>query len=261
MESSLIIPAHNEQGRLPATLTSYGEAMSRRFAKDFEIIVVANGCEDDTVAAATRASAVRPQVRVVDVAEKVGKGGAVLEGFRRANGNGVAFADADGATAPRSLLSLFDRLESHDVVIGSRKLGGSIVPQRQPLVRRALGTGFSMSAKMLFGLPFRDTQCGAKAFRWTAARRLLRVVSETRWTFDLDLLVAARKLDLEVCEQPVAWADRVGTRLAYGPTTLEVLQALWEMKLRQGKPLPELPEQPILGREHEREPHLIEESA
>ena len=259
MRASLIIPAHNEEERLPETLAVYEEAMQRKFDSDFEIIVVANGCIDGTVGAAIDAAARLPQLRVIDIEEPVGKGGAVLEGFRRANGEGVLFADADGATAPGSLLRLLDGLDRYDVVIGSRRLDGSTITQRQPLARRVFGTTFAKAVRLLFGAPFKDTQCGAKAFRRAAARRLARVVSETRWTFDLDLLLAASRLDLKVYEHPVVWADRPGSRLRYASTTFEVLKALWMMKLRQAKPLVALPESPVLGAEFEREPEVVEE--
>ncbi len=261
MQASLIIPAYNEEERLPGTLDVYEEAMRRRFGDDFEIIVVANGCVDNTVEVATDAAVISPQIRVIDIEEPVGKGGAVLEGFRQANGDGVSFADADGATEPESLLELLEYLDRYDAVIGSRRLRGSVITQRQPLARRVFGLMFAKAVRLLFGTPFEDTQCGAKAFRRGAARRLARVVSETRWTFDLDLLLAARRLGIEVHEHPVVWADRAGSRLRYAGTAFEVLRALWLMKLRQAKPLVELPEPPVLGAESEREPETVEEVA
>ena len=156
----MVIPAYNEEGRLPGTLSAYGEAMRRRSKSGFEIIVVANGCVDGTVRVA--AEAVSPQVRVLEIKEPVGKGGAVPEGFRRADGEGVLFADADGATAPESLLKLLDGLDRSHVVIGSRRLN-SIITQRQPLARRIFGMMFAKAVRLLFGTPFKDTQCGAKA--------------------------------------------------------------------------------------------------
>lgn len=261
MQASLIIPAHNEEERLPGTLTIYEEAMQREFGSDFEIIVVANGCADNTVEVATDAAAILPQLRVIDIEEPVGKGGAVLEGIRQANGDGVLFADADGATEPESLLELVDQLEHHDVVIGSRRLDGSTITRRQPMARRVFGLAFAKVVRLLFRISFEDTQCGAKALRRGAARRLARVVSETRWTFDLDLLLAARRLGIEVYEHPVVWADRAGSRLRYVATAFEVLRALWLMKLRQAKPLVELPEPPAIGEEDEREPEMVQEVA
>lgn len=239
MRASLIIPAYNEEARLPGTLSVYGEAMRRQFGNDFEIIVVTNGCVDDTVGVALEAAEFFPEIRVIDIKEAVGKGGAVLEGFRRANGEGVVFADADGATAADSLLELLDLLGRYDIVIGSRRLSDSVITQRQALARRGFGLAFAKVARVLFGMSFKDTQCGAKAFSRAAARRLSRVVRETRWTFDLDLLLAAMRSGFDIHEHPVVWADQTGSQLRYGSTSFEVVKALWEMKLRQVEPLVE----------------------
>lgn len=261
MQASLIIPAYNEEERLPLTLTVYEKAMRRRFGGNFEIIVVANGCVDNTVGVAAEAATLIPQIRTVDIKEPVGKGGAVLEGFRQANGDSVLFADADGATTPESLLELLDDLDSYDVVIGSRRMSTSVITQPQPLLRRMCGWGFAKTVSLLFDTPFKDTQCGAKAFRYTAARRLAQVVSETRWTFDLDLLLSAKKLGLEVHEHPVVWADRAGSQLRYGSTTSEVLRALWAMRLRQSEPLAEIAELPAMVSTLEEEPDVARRAA
>lgn len=251
-EVSLVIPAYNEERRLSGTLTAYRRAMRESFEEDFEIVVVANGCSDGTVGVASRAAAEDPHIRVVEIEEAVGKGGAVLEGFRRARGTAVAFADADGATAPQSLIKLFEELDHCDIVIGSRRTKGSVITRRQSPFRRLFGFGFARTTRLLFGMPFKDTQCGAKALRAEAARRLCEVVSETRWTFDLDMLLCARRLGLKVDEQPVIWADKEGSSLRWLPTTWEVLVALRGMKHRQRMPLKALPEPPILGEVVER---------
>jgi glycosyltransferase involved in cell wall biosynthesis len=258
LEVSLIIPAYNEEGRLPGTLAVYGRGMREQFGENFEIVVVANGCADGTVAVAKEAAMEDPWVRVVEVEEAVGKGGAVLEGFRRARGAAVAFADADGATSPESLIMLLRALERSDIVIGSRRLKSSTITLPQTPSRRLLGFVFARTARFLFGMPFKDTQCGAKALRAEAARRLCGVVSETRWTFDLDLLLCARRLGLTISEHPVTWADKRGSRLRYASTTWEVLQALWTMKHRQQLPLEVLPEPPVFGEEGERTPEADE---
>jgi glycosyltransferase involved in cell wall biosynthesis len=245
---SLVIPAHNEEHRLLATLTTYGRELRGRFDENFEFVVVANGCSDGTVEVANTAATGDAQIRVVEIEEAVGKGGAVLEGFRRARGEAVAFAD--GATAPGSLVKLLKELDRSDVVIGSRRMEGSTVTQQQTPSRRFFGFVFARTAKLLFRIPFKDTQCGAKALSGEAASRLCDVVSESRWTFDL--LLCARKLGLKISEQPVIWADKEGSRLRYVSTTWEVLWALWGMKRRQGRPLEVLPEPPVLGETGER---------
>ena len=291
---SLVIPAYNEERRLSGTLGAYKRKLRERYEEGFEIIVVANGCSDATVGVARRAaanerdrragprdrraggragardrragprdrraSARDPHIRVVEIEEAVGKGGAVLEGFRRARGAAVAFADADGATAPESLIELFEGLAHSDVVIGSRRVEGSTITRPQTPTRRLFGFLFASTARLLFGMPFRDTQCGAKAMRGKVACQLCNVVSETRWTFDLDLLLCARRLGLKISEHPVSWTDKEGSHLRYPSTTWEVLRALRGIKLRQRLPLKALPEPPILGEASERVPETDEKT-
>ena len=232
MSISIIIPAHNEEKRLAATLATYTSALRQRFGTAFEVLVVANGCTDKTAQVALDFSADCPQVKLIDIAAPIGKGGAVLAGFCEASGERILFVDADGATAAQSLFDLLAELDRADVAIGSRWLDGSVVTYPQPLQRRVFSRLFNASVRSLFGLPYHDTQCGAKAFRRAAALQLAGFVTEKRWTFDVDLLVCSRFLGLEVSELPVVWADQAGSKLNVTKTLREVVSALWNMKRR-----------------------------
>jgi len=229
---SLVIPAHNEEHRLGTTLQLYAGALQATYGAAFEIIVVANGCSDRTAEVARSFEPVQGRIRVIDIAEPIGKGRAVVVGLRAADGAHILFADADAATSPESLLALAGELDTADVVIGSRWLPDSVITQPQPLKRRAFSRLFNAAVVGLFGLPFADTQCGAKAFRRSAARQLAAVVRESRWTFDVDLLLWARFFGLRVVEMPVTWADQPGSHLAVGATAREVAASLLHMKLR-----------------------------
>lgn len=231
-EATLIIPAYNEERRLEPTLRRYRQALGDRYGPHFSVLVVCNGCRDHTVEIARRVANRTGEIEVLDIPAPIGKGGAILEGFRRARGERVLFADADCATAPASLLALLDELDHHDVVIGSRRLPDSWITRAQPWQRRLLGQLFAGVTRLLFHLPYRDTQCGAKAFRREAAQRLVEHVEERRWAFDVDLLLCARELGLTVSEYPVIWADRDGSRLNLLPTAREVLRSFWAMKQR-----------------------------
>jgi glycosyltransferase involved in cell wall biosynthesis len=233
MRLSLIIPAHNEANRITPTLSNYDRHLRERYGNEFEIIVVANGCTDTTVQTTLAFSASHPQIRVIDIKQPIGKGGAVVEGFRAAQGQRIAFADADGATAPSSLLALIKQLDHHDIAIGSRRLPESVVSTRQPWLRRMFSAVFAMLVYILFGLPYHDTQCGAKAFRRAAALQLAKVVTETRWVFDVDLLLSAEALHLSIAEIPIEWTDKAGSHLRLLSTSYEVWRSFWSLWRRQ----------------------------
>ena len=226
VEVSLVIPACNEEARLPDTVRRYADALRARYGEHIEIVVVANGCTDRTAEVATGLQDHQPGLRVIDVPEPIGKGGAVLRGLQEARGASRVFADADGATEPASLIELIDGLAEADVVIGTRRDPRSVVHRRQPLRRRVLSRLFNVAVRWLFNLSFRDTQCGAKAFRAEAAEQLAGAVRERRWTFDVDLLLTARRLGLRVVERPVVWGDVDGSTLKTGETAVEVVRSL-----------------------------------
>jgi len=247
MDVSIVIPAHNEESRLQATLDLYSQWLWRWYHDSFEIVVVANGCKDRTVQVARDFTMTCMQTRVIDIQEPVGKGGAVLEGFRQAAGEAIAFVDADGSTSPISLLGLLHQLDIADVAIGSRWLKSSTIIHPQPISRRLCSRAFNLSIRLLFHLPYRDTQCGAKSFRRPAAKKLAAVVREKRWTFDVDLLLWANLFRMKVVEMPVIWVDKPGSQLKYRSTCLEVLSALWKMKQRKMDSIGELDRTRFLG--------------
>ena len=226
---ALIVPAHNEAARLSETIAAYSGALDAAYPGDHEIIVVANGCSDATAEVARGLQPHVPALRVLEIPEQIGKGGAVLEGFRAARAPVVLFADADLATSPASLLGLIEGLERNDIVVGSRWVRDSVITQPQPLRRRVFSRMFNAAARVLFRIGLADTQCGAKAFRREAALALADHVTERRWTFDLDLLLWARRLDYSVVERPVTWADRPGSQLRVGSTGREVMGAMWRL--------------------------------
>lgn len=236
MNVSLVIPAHNEQARLASTLDLYVRALYRSFGESFEVIVVANGCSDRTAEVARNWDPTSGKVVVVDIPEAIGKGGAVIEGFQQAKGERVIFADADAATRPESLIELLEHLDHHDVVIGSRRLPNSVITGKQPLLRRLFGHAFVTVVRLSFGLPFQDTQCGAKAFRTQAAKELSLVVTERRWVFDVDLLLAARAMGFDIIEHPVVWHDQAGSQLRIIPTIREVMSSILRLRRRWADP-------------------------
>lgn len=202
---SLIIPAYNEERRILPTLDEYVAHLRTLYAPGTaEVIVVLNGCRDGTRGVVEQVMANAPEVRLIEFAAPLGKGGAILEGLAAARGDYVAFVDADNMVRAPETAKLLRVLETHDVAIAGR-FGPDAAPSSQPLTRRLLGAASRVWVRRFLGLPYRDTQCGAKAFRATAWHAIAPHVVERGWAFDLDVLAHAYRLGLRVAEVPVRW--------------------------------------------------------
>ena len=163
---SIIIPAYNEEKRIKTTLEGYVRSFSGKL--DYEIIVVTDGCTDKTVEILKDISRRLPEIRNIDFSERLGKGGAILKGFKAAKGNLIAYVDADGATPGEGIIDLINKINGFDGVIGSRWMSGSIVSKKQPLLRRMASRILNYMIRLLLGMKYKDTQCGAKVFRENA---------------------------------------------------------------------------------------------
>lgn len=225
---SLVVPAYNEEGRLPFTLGAYLDAFEGR-GLPFEIIVVVDGSTDNTAKVA-RGFCDR-NVHVLEFEQKLGKGGAVLEGFKAARYEVVGFLDADGPIAPTDFLTLVNRLDCHDGAIASRRMPDSKVTSPQPFARVVLSRVWNVLVRSSLGLPFSDTQCGAKVFRRSATLPVLRKVQVTNWAFDVDLLFHLQRMKRSVIEVPVQWAHDHDTRLATTRAIVAMLTSLVGIRL------------------------------
>ena len=210
---SIIIPAHNEGRRIGTALDGLLTHLGAHCPQGFEVIVIPNGCVDDTVEIVKEYSNRFPQIRIGEFKEKIGKGGAMKEGSKLARGDIIAFLDADGATSPAEVCRLAEMLKENDAVIGSRWLPGSLVPVRQPLLRRIASRGFNLLVRLLFRFPFRDTQCGAKIVRKQALDRIQAQLQITNFAFDIELLYTLNRAGYKIEEVPITWEDQTGSSL------------------------------------------------
>ena len=168
---SIIVPAYNEEKRLPATLgkvKAYLDATEWEFS---EIIVVNDGSRDDTAGLALNSGA-----RVLENPGNCGKGYSVRHGMLEAQGKWALFTDADLSAPIEELDKLLAAVERWHVqsAIGSRTVDRSLIGVRQPLFREYMGRLFNLAMRATTGLPFGDTQCGFKLFETAAAREIFR---------------------------------------------------------------------------------------
>jgi len=230
MKLSIIIPAYNEEKRIAASLEDYATLFSEKYGKDFEIIVVMNGCKDNTFGIVNNFEKIFPQIKHLDF-EKSGKGFAIIEGFKVAKGELVGFTDADNSTDASQFEKLIENLKDYDGIIGSRWMKGSVVEPRQPFSRRIASRSFNLLTRMFFGLKFGDTQCGAKIFKKEAISRTLPRLGITEWAFDIDLLYKLKKNGCRIKEIPITWRDVGGSKLNVSKTSLKMFLAVTRLRL------------------------------
>lgn len=210
---SIVIPAYNESARLRPTLDRVLYFV-RQQAWDAEVIVVDDGSRDGTADIVRDHARSNGMVRLVQNPGNRGKGYSVREGMLGAQGTIVVFTDADLSAPIEEAQKLIAAIETGaDVAIGSRWVRRELQTQRQSLARQVLGRGFNLLLRILLRLDFKDTQCGFKAFRRSAARALFPLQRIEGWGFDPEILFLARRLGFKVAEVPVLWGHDNGTRI------------------------------------------------
>ena len=224
---SIVIPAYNEEMRLPASLQIIQEYLTRGRWEFSEIVVVNDGSRDRTADVA-RATG----VRVLENPGNRGKGYSVRHGIEEARGDWILFTDADLSAPIEELDKLWTVAERDGtpVVIGSRAVDRSLVGVHQPLPREAMGRFFNVVMRLITGLPFRDTQCGFKLFESTAAREIFRRQTLDGFGFDVEVMFLALRLGYPAREVAVKWNDVAGTKVSLwrGMTAfLDPLKVRW----------------------------------
>ncbi len=223
---SIVIPAYNESARIGAALERVMECVTER-GWDAEVLVVDDGSTDATPEIVTRWMDAHPRVHLVQNPGNRGKGYSVRNGLLQAAGDVVMFTDAD-LSAPMEeaelLIAAID--EGADVAIGSRWLDRTRQTIHQPLYRQFFGRCFNWITRTVMGLPFKDTQCGFKAFKREAAQVIFRLQTIERWGFDPEILFIARKLKYTIREVPVTWGHDERSRMSYLKDGMKMLEEM-----------------------------------
>ena len=229
MSLEIVIPAHNEQHRIGRTLTAYRSELA---SADLVITVALDDCTDETASIVAGHAAEDSRIRAVAY-PRLGKGGVLAEAFRASEADLIAFVDADCATPPAEIEVLTDTLSATgaDIAIASRWHPTSVLPKPRSLGRRVASVGFAHTVRVLFALPFTDTQCGAKVLTREAAQRVIPLLSSRDFVFDVDLLLTARALDFRVAEVPTVWIDQDGSRVRVLHDTVRMAASLGRLWL------------------------------
>jgi len=227
---SVVVPAYNEERRIAGTLERISAYLGT-LPFDCELIVV----DDGSAAAGRRAlddavAVLRPGLmrRVLRHETNRGKGAAVRTGCLAAQGEFVAFIDADLATPPQALGGLIEALEAGaDVAVGVRnQADGSDLRDRRSLRRRLAGKAFALAVRTLLLPGMQDSQCPLKAFRREAAQRLFALQRTDTWSFDAEVLYLARRLGLKTAQVPVGWTAVEGSHLRLSRSVGELVNLM-----------------------------------
>ena len=235
---SIIIPAYNEEGRLPATLERMAEYLAVR---DFshELVVVDDGSKDKTRDVVRAFAQNRPWVRLVHYDHKNGqplnrgKGFAVRAGVKYAVGRDILFSDADLSTPIQEMEKLLPPISRGDcdIVIASRALPDSDLAVHQPFYREWMGRSFNRIVQAMAVPGVKDTQCGFKAFRGEVAKRIFAMARIDGFGFDPEILFIALKYKYSVREVPVTWRHMDASRVNPLTAPFKMLGDLCEIRI------------------------------
>jgi glycosyltransferase involved in cell wall biosynthesis len=223
---SIVIPAYNESARIELTLERVMSCVETQ-GWDAEVLVVDDGSSDATVDIIHRWMVRYPRLHLIQNEGNRGKGFSVRNGLLQASGEIVMFTDADlSAPMEEAELLIAAIKDGADVAIGSRWLEKARQTIHQPLYRRFFGRCFNWVTRTIMGLPFKDTQCGFKAFKQPAAQIIFRLQRIERWGFDPEILFIARKLGYDIREVPVTWGHDERSRMSYLKDGMKMLEEM-----------------------------------
>ena len=206
---SIVIPAYQEAGRLPATLLELAK-VGGELGFPFEVWIVVERGNDETLEIAAAFAARQADFHVIDNPVQRGKGCAVRTGMLRARGVFVFYMDVDLSVPLREVKAFVEHLELHpeiDVVIGNRQHAGSRITRAQSWLRRTMGQTFNRVLQAVALAPARDTQCGFKAFRRAAAQDIFSRQKLDGFAFDVEVLLLAERLGHRIADLPVEWIN------------------------------------------------------
>jgi glycosyltransferase involved in cell wall biosynthesis len=226
---SIIIPAHNEELRLPGSLEKIA-AFLKEQDYEAEVIVVDNGSQDNTAGVVGQFMVRYPFVSLIRD-ERRGKGLAVKLGMLAARGEYLFICDAD-LSMPIEEVARFlpPILEDYDVAIASREVEGAR-RYGEPAYRHLMGRVFNFLVRLLAVPGFQDTQCGFKCFRREVARDIFPYQTMEGWGFDVEVLFIARKRGYRIVEVPINWYYMAESRVRPIKDTLGMLRELLKVRL------------------------------
>lgn len=229
LELSVLVPAYNEEARLPRSLERIRDYL-RRAHPASEVIVVDDGSTDGTAEVVRAQEKQMPELRLLSNGANRGKGYSVRAGMLAATGEISLFTDADLSAPIEEAEKLFDALRSADIAIGSRALDRRLIQVHQSAAREYAGIFFNRMMRLATGLALEDTQCGFKAFRTARTRIIFQQQKIEDFGFDPEILFLAKRHGLRIAEIPVIWAHDPRTKVHMIHDSARMFGDLWQIR-------------------------------
>lgn len=227
---SIVIPAHNEESRLPPSLAQI-DAFLRTQAYEAEVIIVENGSRDRTYEVALDCAREYSNLRVIQSPDNLrGKGLAVKQGMLAATGDWRFICDADLSMRIDELVKFLPpQLDGYDIVIASREAPGAVRVD-EPEYRHIMGRVATFIIKVAAISDYEDTQCGFKMFRGKVAEDLFAVQRMNGIGFDVELLFIAKRRGYRVKEMPITWYYDPYSTMRLWDDSMKLLREIWEIR-------------------------------
>ncbi len=217
----IVIPAYNEEKRIRPMLESYArqfsELVKQKKIESYQLLVVINNTQDKTESVVQNIQKKYSAIKYLNF-KRGGKGFAVLEGFKEAmtgKWDYIGFVDADGATPAEAYYDLFEHRGKYAGIIASRYVPHANVNPKPTFSRIVVSRMFNVLTRILLGLPYKDTQCGAKIFTREAVQCILKNVATSQWAFDVDILYQLKRNGFSVREFPTTWNDKEYSKINF----------------------------------------------
>lgn len=234
---SVVIPAHNEENRLPASLEQVLRFLAGQ-AFTSEVVIVENGSADRTYEIAQEFARKNTNVRVIQ--SERGKGSAVRRGMLEARGEYRFMCDADLSMSIEQVSRFLPPESQADIAIASREAKGAS-REDEPLYRHLGGRVVNLVIRLLILPGLNDTQCGFKCFTAEAAAQLFRRQTLPGWSFDIEILYLARRLGFTVREIPIRWRFSPETKLSAVQDALRMTRDIFRIRRNARRGIYELP--------------------
>jgi len=234
MKVSIVLPAYNEAGRLEHAVKEVKKWMDK-IGYAYEIIIAEDGSTDGTDKIASMLAKKDPKVKHLHSDKRLGRGRALSNAFKVAEGDILVYLDVDLSTDMKHLKELIDSIaiEGYDIATGSRLMKGSEV--ERPFKRLIASKVYNLLVKILLGSKINDHQCGFKAFRKDVILQIIEHVKDNHWFWDTEVLILAQRMGYKVKEIPVKWRQSEDTKVKFVKDILYMFSQVLRMWVESKK--------------------------